>query len=461
MPRDVIYVPGLPASELYSVGPAGGRKKIYPRSLRRLLELFGKKLDTRLLGPQRLDDPDPVEAGEPIDRTRLLVVDAKYARSLYDLLIDECGLTEARIHKVGWDWRRPAADPRAEQRLAAVIRKAPRGSVLVLHSTGGLLARYVLEKHPSLCGRLGAVMAFGVPWIGTLKSLAVIVEKASINAATRPVAQQVMGRSWAAVDLLPRVSAGLTVKGNGQPYDLFGSTDWLPESPAWLRPAVADRLAHSLATLGAPDGAWSPDVDLHNVAGFGVETTVSARIVGGEVELNVTGGGGDLDFEAKRQGDATIPFRSAAAASGPRVSSWIVPIGAYRKMGKKKHGSLWSNPAGVKALEHVVAGAPRAPLTELCLDTDAYSPGTKIRLRYSLQDASGAPVQGLLRITAPATATSPTTFPTDPRGYGTLVLDRSLFRRFTQGGTERRRIKAQLENPSDVEPGKVHALVPA
>jgi len=461
MPRDVIYVPGLPASELYDNAAPGGRKKIYPRTLRRLRELFGKKLDERLLGPKSLTDPDPIDAGDPIDGTKLLIVDQKHAQSLYDHLVADCGLKQKQIHKVGWDWRRPAADERAKKRLEDAIAKAPQGSVVVVHSTGGMVVRSVLENNPALCGRLHAVLAFGVPWTGTLKSFGVLVEELSLTAATKKVGQKVMARSWAAIDLMPRENAGFTVKGNGQPYDLFDVPSWLPATPQWLREAVGSKLQHSLDTIGSPDGKWTLPVDLHNVAGFGVETAVSARIVGDKVQLNVTGSGADLEFDEQRHGDGTIPFGSAAAAKGTSVSSWIVPIGSYRTMGKKKHGSIWSNPGGVKALKHVVADEARESLTELCLDTSAYSPGTKIRLRYSVFGADGQPAPGQITITTPASSRNVNTFQTDSDGFGTLVLSRLKFHSFQQGSEKKRRIRAELLNTADGSTSDIFALVPA
>ena len=462
MSRDVIFVPGLPGSDLNAPRPQGGREKIFPRTFRRLQEMVWKTVDPRLLGPDNLTGADPVEAGDPVDRIRILVIDLKQARSLYDVLTDECNLSSHQIHRVGWDWRRPVSDGRVRTRLTNAITNAPEGSVLVVHSTGGLVARSVLRADPQLCRRLSAVVAFGVPWLGTLKPLAVLLKLASLTAADRADARRVMAHSWAAMDLLPRANARLTVKGNGQPYDLFSSVEWLPSSPQWLRRAVRPRLAHSLATVGVPARAWGLPVDLHNVAGFGEETAVLARIVGGQTRLNVTPGGADLDSEEICLGDGTVPFSSAGAIRGGRVKDWIVPIGAYRRMGKKTHSALWSNPGGVKALVHTVTNAPRPSLTELALDTSAYSPRTRIRLRYSVFGANGRPAPGEITITTPSSPSSRGPFPTDAtKGHGTLVFPRGHFHAFRQGSERKRRVKATLRNSSDGSTTDVFALVPA
>jgi len=444
MPKDVIFVPGLPASELWCPGPRGGLEKIFVRTLRRLGELLWKAVDTRLLGPDDLLAADPVQAGDPVDKTRVFIIDQKQARSLYDLLRDECGLSGSRIHRVGWDWRRPVTDKQASDRLTAKIAGAPVGSVLILHSTGGLVARAVLKKNPALCNRLSAVVAFGVPWVGTLKSMAVLLKKENLAAADRNDARKVMAHSWASIDLLPRENAGLTLKGNGQPYDLFGSVDWLPASPQWLRSKVKRRLDHSLNTMGVPSPQWQFPVGLHNVAGFGELTNVTARISGGQVDFNVTASGAPLGFEEARQGDGTIPFNSAASAHGVGVVSWRVPVGAYRKMGKDRHSSLWSNPGAIKLLRHLVGELPQEPLIELALDTSAYSPGTEIRLRYSLQDAGGQAMSGQLKILSPASPAGTHTFNTNPSGFGTAVLDRSVFQEVEIGGSTKRRIQVEL-----------------
>ena len=460
MARDVIFVPGLPGSHLFETGPRGGQgEKIF---LKPVDLLFGR-VDRRLLGPHpdRLGDPDPIRAGEPIRRARLLFLDFKQAQGLYDVLERHCGVASAQIHPVGWDWRRPVADAIVANDLAAAIQRAPSGSVLIAHSTGGLVARSVLEAHPALCDRLSAVVAIGVPWIGTLKSLAVLVRKESLSLVSRAGAQRVLAHSCAAMDLLPRADAGLTIKGNGQAYDLFGSVDWLPASPPFVRHLARPRLAHSMQTIGTPDPRWSFPVDLHNVAGFGEETTVSARIAAGEVALNVSASGSDLGFDEQRHGDGTIPFVSASSATGNRVSSWIVPIGAYRRMGESKHSQLWKNPGAIKALRHVIADTARESLTELALDTSAYSPRTRIRLRYSVHDAAGSAAPGRITVLTPARPGLRTDFETDPRGFGSLVLRRGHFQSFRQGSERKRRVHVELRNLADDTTSEIFALVPA
>ena len=65
MSRDVIFVPGLPGSDLNAPRPQGGREKIFPRTFRRLQEMVWKTVDPRLRGPDNLTVADPVEAGDP------------------------------------------------------------------------------------------------------------------------------------------------------------------------------------------------------------------------------------------------------------------------------------------------------------------------------------------------------------------------------------------------------------
>ena len=421
-------------------------------------------MDPRLLGPDNLDDEDPVEAGDPVDRTRILIVDLKHARSLYDILRKQCGLTRGQIHKVGWDWRRPCGDERARKLLTSKIEQAPMGSVLIAHSTGGLLTRSVLAADPALCERLSAVISFGVPWVGTLKSMGVLLQREGLTAADKADARKVIAHSWAAIDLLPRVDAGLTFRGNGGAYDLFGSVDWLPERPLWLRRAVRSRLTHSLETLGVPDKVWRLPVDLHNVVGFGEPTTVSARIEGDAVTFNVGPHGEALGFDEVRQGDGTIPFSSAgsvapASSSDRQVTNRPIPIGAYRGMGKKRHASLWANPGAVKTLLSVVGGREPEPLIELALDTSAYSPGTPIRIRYSLQEPGGDPMGGQIRILTPASRGGQGSRSTDPRGFGTMIFDRSDFAVSTVGTSRMRRVRAELTCSAGRT--DVFALVPA
>lgn len=454
---DVIFVPGLPASELYEVRADGSTDKFFPKAWDQIIG----RVDPAVLGPDDLaNDPDPVVAGDPISRVKVLFFDIKQAYRLYRILEDDCGLREEQIQKVGWDWRRPVDDDRAQAKVREAILAAPLGSVLLAHSTGGLVVRALLTKEPGLCERLSAVVAMGVPWRGLLKPLSVLRMHERPVAASRANARRVLAHSWAAIDLLPREVANLTISGNGRPYDLFASTNWLPSSPAYLRRTVAPKLTRSKAQLGDLDPTWALPVPLYNVAGFGERTIVKARIVESrdDVEFNVDGSGNPLDDDTIHLGDGTVPFTSATAAAPEppqQVHTLRIPIGAYLDMGKRKHSALWSNPGCVELLQHLCSGAARKPLVELALDPAVYDGRAPVRLSYSLFDADGSPRAGSLEIKSPADEAGQTQYATRDEGWGMFDFPQSFFRE--TGGGQFRRIEVQLQ--SGAEATAVSALV--
>ena len=108
MPKPLVFVPGLPGTELHLEKADGslGKKVFLPRPILRLLNPSAK-LKGRLKGPANLAMNGGVVAGDPIGRAKFLGFDLmKQADSLYAIL-KECGVQGANLRKVGWDWRLP------------------------------------------------------------------------------------------------------------------------------------------------------------------------------------------------------------------------------------------------------------------------------------------------------------------------------------------------------------------
>src|SRR5262249_10899313 len=119
--------------------------------------------------------PGDLEAGPPI---RDILGVAKEAQSLYDILGGKFGYDTSHLSgdfsAIGWDWRLSISHQTVMEKLAAEVSRLSTGGrkiVAIVHSTGGLVFRAFLETRPDLISRFEQVMAFGVPWNGTLEAL--------------------------------------------------------------------------------------------------------------------------------------------------------------------------------------------------------------------------------------------------------------------------------------------------
>lgn len=418
MSRPVIFVPGLPASHLFdTTGPLP--KRIF-------LNLGGFK-NPQLEGPDDLHAEEPIRAGDPVRHAlRFLVFDiAKQAGTLYDVL-GRFGIDPV---KLGWDWRRPVwddvfVDPQGpfsvQNRLTAAIRDTRQASgqkvVIIAHSTGGLVLRSLLEKSPELVDDVEFVVAFGVPWAGTPKSMEMVNGQegfaGGLVGAQR--AQEITVRSWAGWDLFPPDPSHLLdrhgrpllltfrrlANGDRQQVSALTDTDWIHGIPAELQSPARMRAAAAHAHLGQRQ----PSIELGgrrlrvvNVVGWGTATPV-------EAELSGTGSSArmivrrDTQEETLDGGDGTVPRRSADwLRSGPdlEVTTHHVPVGWLPSTRIHVHGRLWSNPGGVNLLQRHLDGRPHEPFAYAALDADDSSQGstsTRIRVRAVALDADGAPL---------------------------------------------------------------------
>jgi len=419
MPRPVIFVPGLPASHLFDRTTGSDPEKIF-------LILGGFK-NSRLEGPDDLYAAEPIRAGDPVRHAlKFLVWDiAKQAGSLYDIL-SRLGIDPI---KLGWDWRRPVwddvfADPNGpfsvHHRLAKAIRDARQATgqkvVIIAHSTGGLVLRPVLEDKPDLVDDVELVIAFGVPWAGTPKSMEVVngQEGFADGLVSPQRAQEIIVRSWAAWDLFPPDPIHLLDR-HGRPLMLtfrrlsggvrqqvcaLTDTDWIHSLPPGLQAPARQRAAEAHAHLGQRQPSFELGgrrLRVVNVVGWGSTTPVEAEL---------TGTGGSARMVARRDtqeatldgGDGTVPRRSADwLRSGPdlEVTTHHVPVGWLPSTRIHVHGRLWSNPGGVNLLQRHLGGLPHEPFSYAALDSVDSSQGstsTTIRVRAVALDAGGAPL---------------------------------------------------------------------
>ena len=382
MPRPVVFVPGLPASELFHQGP-GGRERIF-------LKLPPDV--PRLLGPGDLDAGDGVEAGDPLPKVKIGFLDlAKFANSLYDEL---AGLGVRHLEKVGWDWRRPVWDEhpgQVQERIGQAIDRAFAAGgpvVLICHSTGGLGARWFLEHAaPAVRPKIAAVAAFGVPWVGTLDSFEPLIGEKGFPFTSKEDVQRMIGHSWAAFDLLPpdpattvdavytraRLVVGPALDPSGDPAVSSPLTEraWIDRlaPTASIRAAMDARRVEAGNRLGTRSptlGGIGADLPVATFAGWGADTLRQA-ILGpnGEVALSARIDGEDPGMD---DGDGTIPRASAAWLRGANVRRFHVPIGHYPDAGNLPHARLWNNPGAVAALGALVDDRPLPPQAEAAMD---------------------------------------------------------------------------------------------
>jgi hypothetical protein len=413
--RPVVFVPGFPASHLRR---AGGGDFVF-------LDLPGLVFDRAellplLMGPEDLADAT-VEPAHPIaaGANVLGVPIVPLAGSLYDVLrtlgydTDEPG---PLFRALGWDWRKPVDDDLVLTTLATAIRDLERDGglrpVAIVHSTGGLVLRALLEAEPELADHLHSVIAFGVPWGGTLRTLPYLLGRDGFGPVPADETQLVMATSWAAWDLLPPATAnaelrlvtreqvppagggGAAAGGGGAPVDLLA-----PAERTWFvgdaelrarmgRRADRSRLLHAGRRPEIDVGGRS--LPITNVTGFGSETLLAARVAtSGEVH-RVEG----LDDDGLDDGDGTVPRRSAAWLAGPTVRTFELPLGFYPgHYLTSRHDSLWKNPGGQDLLWTLLADEPWRPFVHLAFDDgDVNSFAAILRLRLVALDRDGAPL---------------------------------------------------------------------
>jgi hypothetical protein len=389
--RPVVFVPGLPGSHL---------KKVATDDLI-FLDVSALLLDKARILPDLCgpDDPDDVSvvAAHPIRTAlRFLVFDlAKQAQSLYDILGSigyETSDHNDFFRPVGWDWRKPVDDRRAladvEDAVLDLGRRTGRKPVAIVHSTGGLVLRALLEAKPELADALHAVIAFGVPWGGTLRSLPLLCGKGGFGTLSPAETQLVLAHSWAAFDLLPFAKAnddlGLTLDSDGAPVDILARRDWFDDG---LSQTMALRADHSQAL----HAGCTPEMQLGgrtlpvtNVVGFGAATLLRSRIDAAGVITFDEG----KDDQALDDGDGTVPRRSAAWLHGDGVRTFHLPIGLYPGVATENvHNTLWANPGGQDLLWNLLGDEPWLPFVYAALDQeDVNAPADTIRVRLVAAD---------------------------------------------------------------------------
>jgi len=436
--KPVVFVPGLPGSELLD---ATTGERLFLNLGLLISKTARQGLLPRLEGPNDPAQPDGVVAGLPIaDVLDLPLFDAgKQAQSLYDILrgLGYNGFRPpfgSHFRAVGWDWRLPVDHPAALSALAGAIDElhASTGDrvVPIVHSTGGLVLRALLEAQPALADKIDRVLSLGVPWAGTLKSLRFLAGSTGFFPLTKAETQHALGRSWAAFDLLPPDPAKtpdtppLVFGSNGVASSPLVDTTWIPAGPD--RAPMVARAERSDQQFGERSRRLEPGghpLAITTVAGWGVATDTTARLTGGGVQ-----------FGSTSEGDGTVPFLSASWLSG--AAAFFAPLGFYPADNlPEQHSTLWKTPPVQDLLAELLTGAPHRDFAHAAVDPDdAINQRDRVRVRVVALDQAGNPLPGatvrISELTGPADP--PVALQAD--GRGEVKVARNRMRLVTVGG---------------------------
>jgi pimeloyl-ACP methyl ester carboxylesterase len=413
-PKPLVFIPGVPGTVILE--PATGLE-LFPSALTLLSATLRDHLVAKMSGPEDPDAEDGVVAGDPVDSLLGLkssFIDfsgsLKLADSLYALLRD-LGYADAplgdRFRPVGWDWRRPVYQTRALDALEKAITDLNTATgervVVLCHSTGGLVARSLLERDPALVDKIDLIIGIAVPWVGTLQTLPYLAGHQNFGPLTTEQTQKVIAHSWAAFDLLPPDPQKTDMSdAAGNPLDFF-TTDQGQASPltarTWmpgpLTQTMTRRAIRSDDRLGNRTRSLGPGLDVVNFAGWGAETRTGCQM----------DAQGKLAFLSNDEGDGTVPGRSADWLSGAGVKSFLVPVGHYPDSQiTREHSALWMNPPVSDLLGTLLARRPRQPYVYAAVDgDDADNNVAQVRVRLVAQDAGGKALTGARAVAFPNT----------------------------------------------------------
>lgn len=368
--KPVLFIPGFPASELHD-GASG--LTVFPPSLTTLLDPAKKQ---KFFG-EVIDVPGALIAGPPI--TTILGI-AKQAQSLYDIVgshfgYDTSGVNPREFAPIGWDWRKSISAGGLQRDIRDVLDlvspNKSRNVVAIVHSTGGLVFRAFLEAKPSYARCFEQVLAFGVPWCGTLASLHAITEGESegflfIKLISAKESAWMISHAQAAYDLFPTDPA----------TSLFvADQSWMPNS--YMRTLAAN--AHG------PFARRFDALPVTNVCGWGVATFERCTLKNGK-----------LSFQSTNQnlGDGTVPLESSEWLQGSGVRTMALPIGAYAtNFIPRVHSQIWDSPPVLQLFDEVLNDRRRVPFICAAADGDDYIDYSRdVRLRLSAMAADGSPL---------------------------------------------------------------------
>jgi hypothetical protein len=377
--KPVIFIPGFPASELHD---SISGQIVFPPSLTTLLDSQKK----RAFLNQIVDIPGTLIAGPPILATLGI---ARQAQSLYDILgghygYDISGVNPRDFAPIGWDWREAIDAGAVQQSIRDVLDllspNKNQNVVAIVHSTGGLVFRAFLEANPAYAQCFEQVLAFGVPWCGTLAALHAVNQGDSagflfIKLISASESASMISHAQAAYDLLPTDPSTNLFISNGQAATPLADQSWIPN--AYMRTLAAN--AHP------PFARRFDALPVTNVCGWGVKTLERCTLTNGRLSFQST---------QKNLGDGTVPLVSSEWLQGSGVRSMVMPIGAYAtNFIPRVHAQIWDSPPVLQLFDEVLNDRPGTPFICAAADSDDYIDYSRdVRIRLSAIAADGLPL---------------------------------------------------------------------
>ncbi len=258
-------------------------------------------------------------------------------------------------------------------------------ATLVVHSTGGLVFRAFLEANPSYAAKIDQVIAFAVPWAGTLDAFEALTHGVSerflgvIGFGAREV-QQMTSTCQAAYDLCPPDPAetdmsgvAMFVKNGVVAGPLVAPQDWTSDV------AVQALARNAHARLGVRSRTIANAPPIVNICGWGASTIDSCTLANGQ-----------LTFHIEKSGDGTVPLASSSWLDVPKT--FYVPVGAYERNAiPQAHPHIWDSPPVLQLLDSLIGTGQRAPFLAAAVDSDDNFPSVDpVRIRIAASDADGA-----------------------------------------------------------------------
>ncbi len=394
--KPVVFVPGFPASTLRD---ANG--ELFPPTAAIALPAKRRKWLDAILAADDPADTRGISPGTPI-RHSATFCDHRFAlgrqaQTLYDVLAemgyDVTGASND-FRPVGWDWRLRVDHPATHAAVTRAIDDLHAihggGVAVVVHSTGGLVLRSLLDLQPQVATRIAHVIALGVPWAGTLKSLRYASAQEGFGPVTRSEMAEFISSTHAAFDLMPpdpqtspEANLGFVTDGAGNPASPLTDTSWIPAGPR--RAGLLARAASSAARLGNRTRTLGANVPVTLIAGYGLATDTRCKIANGTVTF---------DDPPGDEGDGTVPLWSAAFLLGAGVRRYLVPAGFYAASHDGDHPQLFESPPVKTVLKRILLGRkPSIPHLHAAFDTVAVSNRLRsAKVRLIACDTEGRPL---------------------------------------------------------------------
>jgi hypothetical protein len=131
---------------------------------------------------------------------------------------------------------------------------------------------------------------------------------------------------------------------------------------------------------------WFPEVI--NLVGWGLPTHITAHLNAASKALTFNRLG---SHESCKDGDGTVPRRSAAWLTGDQLKTFWLPMGHFvRQAITRGHSTLWDNTAGRQLLTAAITDRWPERWVFAAIDSDdACSAGSSIRVRLVAQGRDG------------------------------------------------------------------------